>query len=119
MIHGLTPGNMIGGFEPKQHRRYEWEFATCPSCGGRMHRDARLCQACWNKERSTLSDEQRAERKERQERFDLALQAGWTLEDIYGYDPDEPYDPSKDKLPSRREIVKRMIENWYKGGISE
>ena len=77
-----------------------------------MHRNAQLCHNCHVDQNGTwdpITD--RAERQERQERFDLALAAGWTLAELYGgtFDPNEP---KGDKLPSRTEIVKRMIKNW-------
>lgn len=115
MITGHTPGHMIGGFEPKRDRRYPGEFSTCPECGGQMHHQAKLCQVCYMKAKT----KGRQVSKERRERFEMALRAGWTLEDIYGYDSSEEYDPTKDKLPTREEIVKRMISNWYKGGTSD
>ena len=74
-----------------------------------MRRDAKLCKVCHDKQKTKPSGVS----KERRERFELALQAGWTLEDIFGYDPDEEYDPDKDKLPTMNEIVARLIKNWW------
>ena len=113
MIRGLPPGYMIGAYEPKREPTWhEADFVECPSCGGRMHKNAQLCHNCHVDQNGTFDPiVDRAERQERQERFDLALAAGWTLGEIYGgkYDPNNP---QKDKLPTRTEIVKRMIKNW-------
>jgi len=82
-----------------------------------MHKTAKLCHECHVKQNGTYAPiVDRAEQRERQERLDLALTAGWTLEDIFGFDPDEEYDPSRDKLPTREQIVKRMIKNWFMEG---
>ena len=113
IIHGATPGNMIGAFEPERRRRYDSEFSTCPECGSRMHHTAKLCKTCHYREMS----KPKGVSQERRERFDMALAAGWTLEELYKYDLEGEYDPTRDKLPSRQEIVDRMITNWW--GMSE
>ena len=104
---------MVGDHAPAQ--RYDSEFDECPECGERMHKSAKLCQACHVKQPRTIKSVD----QERRERFDLALAAGWTLDDIFGFDPDEEYDPSRDKLPTREQIVKRMIKNWFKEGDND
>ena len=103
IIHGATPGNMIGAFEPERRRRYDSEFSTCPECGSRMHHTAKLCKTCHYKAKTKGLQVS----KKRQIRFDAALALGWTLGDIYGFDSSEEYDPEKDKLPSWEEIVAR------------
>lgn len=119
-MRGLTPGNMIGEYEPKrEHTRYDGDFQECPGCGGQMHKTAKLCHDCHVKQNGTFDRiVDRTERQERQERFDMALVAGWTVEELYGGEYD-PGNPQKDKLPTREEIVARMIKNWFKGGTSE
>ena len=114
-MRGLLPGYMVGEYAPKRkHQRYDGDFQECPLCGGQMHYSASLCHDCHVKQNGTFDRVvDRKEQRERQERFDLALQAGWKLEELYGgtFDPNEP---KKDKLPTRQEIVNRMIENWWK-----
>ena len=113
IIRGLLPGHMIGAFESKRAgKRYKGEFVECPECGGQMHRDAKLCWECHIKQLGQV----KPIAQDRRERFDLALSAGWTLEDIYGYDPEEPYDPNKDKLPTREQIMARLIKGWWANG---
>lgn len=106
IIRGLTPGNMVGG---SSRQRYKSEYGECPECGGGMRKGARRCHECHVKQAETVG----SVAQDRRERFDLALAAGWTLEDIYGYDPDEPYDPNRDKLPTMEEIVARLIKQWW------
>lgn len=106
IIRGLPPGHMIGAHEPKRnYKRYPGSFVECPSCGGQMRRMAKLCHDCHVDQNGTFDPIERADVQDRRERFDLALAAGWTLEDIYGYDPNEVYNPQKDKLPTREQII--------------
>ena len=106
-IHAFQMGDFVGEQRPRS--LYPGEVDECPECGGQKMRKAKVCKKC-----HTLQVAERRVDPDRRERFELALLAGWTLEDIYGFDPSEEYDPERDKLPSRREIVARMIKNWCK-----
>lgn len=105
-IHGRSM-DYIGDHAPSL--RHESEFSERPSCGGRMHRSSSLCRKCHYEQAREVQPVD----KDRRERFELALGAGWTVEELYGngekYDPDK----AKDRLPSRQAIVNRMIENWF------
>jgi len=106
-IRGLTPGYMIGERGPR--KRWASEFTECPACGGRMHRTAELCQDCHEEHANTFGPIDLESKKERDERFRLAEQAGWTVQELLEL-------ARQDKLPTREQIVKRMINNWFKEG---
>jgi len=106
-IIGHKPGYMIGAFEPQHTRRSKGEFKTCPGCGGRMHHSAQLCHECRAKNNGTYDPIEREDAADRRARFDAALAAGWTLEELYSYDGE--YTPGMDKLPTWEQIAARDI----------
>ena len=112
-MHVNTIGDMISPFDTKSRRNtYKGQYATCPRCGAQMRATAKLCYQCHLAEKRAVDPLVIEERQERQERFDLALLAGWMLEELYGGTFD-PGNPQEDKLPTMNEIMGRLIKNWW------
>lgn len=75
-----------GAFEPRyEYKRSPGAFVECPSCGGQMRKGSELCHTCHTEQNGTFDPiADRAEREDRQKRWDLALAAGWTFAELYG-----------------------------------
>ena len=101
MIHALNVGYMITDFEPKRGR-FPGEFAECPACGGRMHRDAQLCKKCRTAHADVFGPIDLEGKAERDHRFQLAEQAGWTVGELLEL-------ARNGELPTYEEIAARDI----------
>ena len=83
----------------------------CPTCGTLKSVHGGQCRSCQRKETAArIESEATAERlrirRERQPRFEAALAAGWTLEELYRYHdgPDDDPVPTMDEIRERLEI---------------
>lgn len=92
----------------------------CPRCGQIKSEVGELCRACKAKVTAARKERQhtarlRETRRERQARFDAALEAGWTLAELYEYRED-----GGDPLPTWEEIAQRdvgpVIRSWWRRG---
>ena len=77
---------------------------TCPSCGGIKNNSARTCISCSPRRKVRRSGDAR----DRHHRWNAALLAGWTHEELVGMRPDVP---TWDKIIERCPEV--VIKTWW------
>jgi len=112
--HGLIQARSMGDFAIDARDGYR----VCPRCGGLKSLQGDVCQRCKRQETAAQKAEQEeAERlrirRERAPRFEAALRAGWTLEELYR----EREGPDDDPLPTWEQILARapdvVIRQWW------
>ena len=96
-------------------------FDVCPQCGGLKSKRGEKCKTCQRidaaAEQERVAQAERIRiRRERQPRYEAALAAGWTPEDLTPRRDEDNYDV--DPLPTWEEILQRnpkiVIERWWR-----
>ena len=97
------------------------ETFTCAHCGIVKSEKGDLCQACQRRATATKREQRAQERRletrrERQPRFEAALAAGWTLEELCPKRRWVEGKGCKDPLPTWDEIAERapkVVIKWW------